>query len=258
MTSSWQGGFQGGVTITNNGPAITSWTLDFAFPSNDQVITGGWGGTYTQNGRSVSTVSASYDGALATGATTTIGFIANDGPANSAPSYFSLNGFACNGATQVPDVKITSPAAYTSFTPGQNITIAAPAIEPTSAISKVKLFANGTLIGTVTASPFTFHLGKHPGRLLQPDRGGVRQRWGHRDIGPDHGQRGRDDEHRPATAGGGQQASDAGGKQVILRGANRSGTEYSCVQGNGVFDGPANQASITAMKQWGINAVGCR
>ena len=36
---------------------------------------------------------------------------------------------------------------------------------------------------------------------------------------------------------------------------NRSGTEYACVQGNGIFDGPNDQASITAMKNWGVNAV---
>lgn len=45
------------------------------------------------------------------------------------------------------------------------------------------------------------------------------------------------------------------GQQVILRGVNRSGTEYACVQGNGIFDGPNDNASIQAMKTWGINAV---
>ncbi len=36
---------------------------------------------------------------------------------------------------------------------------------------------------------------------------------------------------------------------------DRSGTEYTCVQGNGIFDGPNDQASITAMKKWNVNAV---
>jgi endoglucanase len=27
------------------------------------------------------------------------------------------------------------------------------------------------------------------------------------------------------------------------------------VQGNGIFDGPSNQASITAMRSWGVTAV---
>ena len=37
----------------------------------------------------------------------------------------------------------------------------------------------------------------------------------------------------------------------MLRGVNRSGTEYACVQGNGIFDGPVDQAAVTAMKSWG-------
>jgi hypothetical protein len=42
---------------------------------------------------------------------------------------------------------------------------------------------------------------------------------------------------------------------VRLLGVNRSGTEYSCQQGYGFFDGPSDTASIKAMKSWHINAV---
>jgi endoglucanase len=45
------------------------------------------------------------------------------------------------------------------------------------------------------------------------------------------------------------------GRQVILHGVDRSGTEWECVQGRGIFSGPHDQASITAMKSWGVNAV---
>ncbi|HEY2576596.1 MAG TPA: cellulase family glycosylhydrolase, partial [Streptosporangiaceae bacterium] len=54
----------------------------------------------------------------------------------------------------------------------------------------------------------------------------------------------------------GNQLVDQNGNQVTLHGVDRSGTEYTCVQGNGIFDGPNDQASITAMKSWGpVNAV---
>jgi endoglucanase len=53
----------------------------------------------------------------------------------------------------------------------------------------------------------------------------------------------------------GNKLLDASGNTVILRGINRSGTEYSCVQGNGVFDGEVDQAAVTAMKSWKVNAV---
>jgi hypothetical protein len=48
---------------------------------------------------------------------------------------------------------------------------------------------------------------------------------------------------------------DASGNVVQLHGVDRSGTEYACVQGWGLFDGPSDQASITAMKSWHVNAV---
>jgi endoglucanase len=53
----------------------------------------------------------------------------------------------------------------------------------------------------------------------------------------------------------GNKLLDASGNTVILRGINRSGTEYSCVQGHGIFDGEVDQAAITAMKSWKVNAV---
>ncbi len=53
----------------------------------------------------------------------------------------------------------------------------------------------------------------------------------------------------------GNKLVDADGKQVVLHGVDRSGTEYECVQGRGIFDGPSDQASISAMKNWGVNAV---
>jgi len=45
------------------------------------------------------------------------------------------------------------------------------------------------------------------------------------------------------------------GQQVILRGINRSGTEYMCINGNGIFDGHSDNASVQAIKNWGINEV---
>lgn len=47
----------------------------------------------------------------------------------------------------------------------------------------------------------------------------------------------------------------ATGQPVQLRGVNRSGTEYMCLGGSNVFDGPADQASVDAMKTWAISVV---
>jgi hypothetical protein len=53
----------------------------------------------------------------------------------------------------------------------------------------------------------------------------------------------------------GDRLVDARGRTVVLRGVNRSGTEYACIQGNGVFDGPANAASVRAIASWHVNFV---
>ena len=54
----------------------------------------------------------------------------------------------------------------------------------------------------------------------------------------------------------GNKLVNASGQTVVLHGVNRSGAEFACVQGTGFFDGPVDQASITAIKSWGpVNAV---
>lgn len=47
----------------------------------------------------------------------------------------------------------------------------------------------------------------------------------------------------------------ATGATVVPRGVNRSGTEYACIQGWGIFDGPSDAASIAAIAAWGATIV---
>lgn len=54
----------------------------------------------------------------------------------------------------------------------------------------------------------------------------------------------------------GNRIQDSEGKDIVLRGVNRSGSEYQCTKdGGGIFDGDADAASLRAMLTWGINAV---
>jgi endoglucanase len=53
----------------------------------------------------------------------------------------------------------------------------------------------------------------------------------------------------------GNRLVNARGQTVRLVGVNRSGSQYMCVLGRGIFDGPADAASIAAMKAWHINTV---
>jgi endoglucanase len=260
VVNSWPGGFQAGITITNNSTAISSWTLGFTFPNN-QVISNGWSGTYTQNGQSVSVASESWNGSLSTGASTSIGFTGTVGGTNSVPAGFTVNGFACNGAAQAPSVQITSPASGASFTPGSNVTITASASEPTASIASVAFYdtpqpgGTATLIGTATASPYSVTWASVPAGSYEltakaTDSAGNTATSAAVPVSVVSAT-----SIAPQLHVSGNKLVNASGTQVVLHGVNRSGTEYACVQGNGIFDGPNDQASITAMKNWGVNAV---
>lgn len=59
----------------------------------------------------------------------------------------------------------------------------------------------------------------------------------------------------PTITVSGNRLVDGNGDTVRLLGVNRSGTQYACIEGWGIFDGPHNQASVDAMKAWNITAV---
>lgn len=49
--------------------------------------------------------------------------------------------------------------------------------------------------------------------------------------------------------------ADATNTPVQLHGVNRSGTEYACIQGWGIFDGPSDDASVAQIAAWNANVV---
>jgi endoglucanase len=263
LTNSWPGGFQAGITITNNGAALTSWTLAFTFP-NDQAISNGWDASFTQNGQDVTAVSESYNGALATGGSVSIGFTGSVGPVNDAPTYFTVNGYACNGAAQVPSVELTSPAANADYAPGASVAVDATASEPTASITKVELLEKSalpgappapTVLATETASPYAFTWADVPAGYYILTAEAFDSNGASATSSPITISVVPTTSTAPQLQVSGNKLVNASGQPVVLHGVDRSGTEYECVQGYGIFDGPNTQASITAMKEWGVNAV---
>jgi endoglucanase len=59
----------------------------------------------------------------------------------------------------------------------------------------------------------------------------------------------------PALRVEGNRLIDSAGRPLILRGVNRMGLEFSCVQGKGLFHEPFDQRSIDAIKSWKLNVV---
>jgi endoglucanase len=204
VQSDWGTGFSLAISITNNGAAVTSWTLAYAYTGN-QTITSGWNGNWSQSGKNITVTNASWNGSLGTGGSTSIGANFSYTGTNTAPTAFTLNGVACNGVSATPTPTPTATSASPTPTPTPTRT-PTPTPTPTTA--------------TPTPTPTSTASGAAPQLHVS-----------------------------------GNKLENASGTQVVLHGINRSGAEYSCVNGTGVFDGPVDQASITAMKTWDVNAV---
>jgi glucose/arabinose dehydrogenase len=95
----WGGGFVTNVTITNRGPSLNGWTLNWTFPGN-QRITNFWQSIITQPAGSaaVSARNESYNASLPTNGSVTFGFQGTYTGANNRPTDFRLGSTACTVA----------------------------------------------------------------------------------------------------------------------------------------------------------------
>ncbi|MCZ7418755.1 glycoside hydrolase family 6 protein [Verrucosispora sp. WMMA2121] len=112
-TNDWQGGFTANVTIRNVGDALSNWTLGFTFPDANQRLVQGWSARWSQSGRNVTAQNESWNGNLATGASTNIGFNGSWSGSNPKPTSFTVNGVACNGGTTPTTPPPTTPPPTT-------------------------------------------------------------------------------------------------------------------------------------------------
>jgi hypothetical protein len=255
VTNSWPTGFQGSLTVTNNAAALTGWNVGFQFPGAQQ-ISNGWGGAFTQTGAQVSVGNFSYNGALGAGQSLTLGFIASVSGANANPNYFTLNGVACNGSPQLPAVNLTAPANDAVVNPGSDITLSATAAETagSATISSVKFFNGSTLLATATSSPYTFAWTAVP-KGFYTITAQATDSAGQANTSLPVTITVLPTGSAPQLHVSGNKIVDAGGNTVVLHGVNRSGGEFSCVQGNGLWNGPMDDASVRAIRSWGVNAV---
>jgi endoglucanase len=91
--NSWDGGFQGLVTVVNSGTAaVNPWSVTWTFPSG-VTLGSGWNATVTQSGTTVTAAAPTYSGSLAAGASVSIGFTATG--TVSQPASVKLNGATC-------------------------------------------------------------------------------------------------------------------------------------------------------------------
>ncbi|MFY1691625.1 glycoside hydrolase family 48 protein [Plantactinospora sp. WMMB782] len=154
--NSWGSGFSASITIRNVGDPLTSWSLGFTFPGN-QRVTQGWSANWTQSGANVTATNVAWNGNLATGASTSIGFNGSYSGTNANPTAFTINGTRCNGEQNTaPTVDITSPANGATFTAPANVTVSATASDAEGPVERVEFYRNGLLVGTDTSAPYSY------------------------------------------------------------------------------------------------------
>jgi Glycosyl hydrolase family 48/Cellulose binding domain/Bacterial Ig domain len=156
ILSDWTQGFQASLTVTNLGPAINGWTLQFSF-SGGQTVQNGWNGGWTQSGTTITVKDLGWNAPIATNGTVVPAFngIENPPGTNPVPTSFTLNGQSCNHPA--PVVAVTSPAAGASFTAPATIGLTASAAASGGAtVTQVSYFNGTALIGTATTSPYSF------------------------------------------------------------------------------------------------------
>ncbi|MEU2426157.1 endo-1,4-beta-xylanase [Streptomyces sp. NPDC007851] len=85
VSSQWNTGFTGQVTISCSGASLSSWKVNWTYGAGQQ-ITQAWNATCTQSGASVSCASASYNGTVPDGGSVTFGFNAAWTGSNPVPT----------------------------------------------------------------------------------------------------------------------------------------------------------------------------
>ncbi|MFD4990956.1 glycoside hydrolase family 6 protein [Cellulosimicrobium cellulans] len=96
VTSSWSGGFQADVTVTNLGAPRSGWELAWDLPAGEG-ISQLWNGTLVRDGGRVTVGDAGWNASLATGGSASFGLVGTAASAPAEPARFTLDGVACGG-----------------------------------------------------------------------------------------------------------------------------------------------------------------
>jgi hypothetical protein len=269
MSSPTSGGFSTTLAITNLGDPITHWTLTFTAPGG-HTVTSGWNATFNISS-TISATDAGWNGAIATGATNaTVGMQGTwSRPSAGAappspfpqPADFTLNGVRCTGTAtggnQAPAVSLTSPTTGQAFAAPATVNFTATASDADGGVARVEFLSGSTVIGSDTTSPYTFSwanvaAGSYSVSARAVDSAGATTTTTPISISVGGGGTGG---AAPALHVSGNHLVTASGATYRLLGVNRSSGEFACIQGNGMWDGPADQSVINGLKAWNVHMV---
>jgi hypothetical protein len=125
----------------------TLWAYEYS--NSYAILLQGFGaGTYT-----LSAVAWDSTGATTSSALITVTVSATASSSSSSSSSSSDSG----SANQPPTVSLTSPANGATFNAPASLTLSASASDSDGTIAKVEFYANSTLVGNDTSSPYSFN-----------------------------------------------------------------------------------------------------
>ncbi|WNG38915.1 hypothetical protein F0U61_38550 [Archangium violaceum] len=160
--SSWEGGFNGVVTIKNTTSSqISDWALTVKFNGNAAISGSPWGagGSATRGSDGSWTLLPNTWGGNIVPAHGSVTVTFSGTGTYSGVSSCTINGYACDGSQPPPDNDTTPPtvslsASPTSLTSAGSVSLSAPASDNVG-VAKVEFYRNNTLLSTDTASPFS-------------------------------------------------------------------------------------------------------
>ena len=264
VQTDWGSGFTASLTVTDNGAtAITGWTVTWTYAGN-QTLSSGWSGNWSQSGKTVTVTNASWNGSLSAGQSTQAGANFAYSGTNAAPASVTCTPA---GSTQPPPpAAVTASASSLQVLQGSTATVGISLSQQPSAnvtVSVARSSGNTGLTASpasLTFTPTNYATAQTVTVTADASSTGAAaftaSATGYSTATFTATEVTQTTSAAPQLHVSGNKLVNASGTQVVLHGVNRSGTEYACVQGNGIFDGPNDQTSITAIKSWGpVNAV---
>jgi cellulose 1,4-beta-cellobiosidase len=101
VESSWGTGFQARITITNEGAALSTWELQYSY-AGSATLAEGQDASWSQSGADVTAARGREDGALASGASTSVSAKFSIDGKSATPAGFTLDGAPCTGTVTAP------------------------------------------------------------------------------------------------------------------------------------------------------------
>jgi chitinase len=156
-TSDWGTGYEARYTIVNGtSTATSSWNLQFDLPSG-QHVSSIWSDPYTTSGQHVTITNASWDGAIAAGASFNVGFDIAYSGTYADPTNCTINGGSCAGGGTGGDTAAPSAPASLHVTGVTTTTVALAWTASTDnvGVTGYDVYRGSTKVGSASGTSYT-------------------------------------------------------------------------------------------------------